>query len=125
VQSRKNEGHELVTTGLYAFFRHPSYFGFFWWGIGTQILLGNSVCFVGYTGVLWYFFMKRITREFMHTCLLLKYVRGSLTIAQTKKNTSSRSSARTTRPTAHVHVCGFPSSDLSVLSWIERSSGLK
>jgi protein-S-isoprenylcysteine O-methyltransferase len=74
VQSRKNEGHELVTTGLYAFFRHPSYFGFFWWGIGTQILLGNSVCFVGYTGVLWYFFMKRITREFTHTCLLLKYV---------------------------------------------------
>jgi protein-S-isoprenylcysteine O-methyltransferase len=64
VQSRKTEGHELVTTGLYAFFRHPSYFGFFWWGIGTQVLLGNTVCTLGYAGVLWYFFMKRITREF-------------------------------------------------------------
>jgi protein-S-isoprenylcysteine O-methyltransferase len=71
VQSRKSEGHELVTTGLYAFFRHPSYFGFFWWGIGTQIMLGNSVCFLGYTGVLWYFFMKRITRK----CLNFPVVR--------------------------------------------------
>jgi protein-S-isoprenylcysteine O-methyltransferase len=63
VQSSKNEGHELVTTGLYAYFRHPSYFGFFWWGIGTQIMLGNTVCFLGYTGVLWYFFKKRIDRK--------------------------------------------------------------
>lgn len=63
VQSRKNEGHELVTTGLYAYFRHPSYFGFFWWGIGTQVVLGNSVCLVGYMCVLWYFFKSRITRE--------------------------------------------------------------
>jgi protein-S-isoprenylcysteine O-methyltransferase len=64
VQSRKNDGHELVTRGLYAYFRHPSYFGFFWWGIGTQIMLGNTLCTVAYTGVLWYFFMKRITRKY-------------------------------------------------------------
>ncbi|CAN9255118.1 unnamed protein product [Alternaria sp. RS040] len=63
VQSRKNDGHELVTHGVYRYFRHPSYFGFFWWGIGTQIMLGNTVCFFGFTGVLWYFFMKRITHE--------------------------------------------------------------
>lgn len=63
VQSRKNDGHELVTHGVYRYFRHPSYFGFFWWGIGTQIMLGNTVCFFGFTGVLWYFFMKRITRK--------------------------------------------------------------
>jgi protein-S-isoprenylcysteine O-methyltransferase len=63
VQSRKNHGHELVTSGLYAYFRHPSYFGFFWWGIGTQVLLGNAVCFLGYTGVLWYFFNRRISRK--------------------------------------------------------------
>jgi protein-S-isoprenylcysteine O-methyltransferase len=63
VQSRRNHGHELVTTGLYAYFRHPSYFGFFWWGIGTQVLLGNTVCFLGYTGVLWYFFNRRISRK--------------------------------------------------------------
>ncbi|KAF2008659.1 protein-S-isoprenylcysteine O-methyltransferase [Aaosphaeria arxii CBS 175.79] len=63
VQSRKNEGHVLVTEGLYAIFRHPSYFGFFWWGLGTQVALGNTVSFVGYTGVLWYFFQHRIINE--------------------------------------------------------------
>ncbi|KAF2030765.1 prenyl cysteine carboxyl methyltransferas-like protein Ste14 [Setomelanomma holmii] len=66
VQSRKNDGHELVTTGLYAYFRHPSYFGFFWWGVGTQLLLGNTVCFLGYTGILWYFFSRRIAHEEKH-----------------------------------------------------------
>lgn len=66
VQSRKNDGHELVTRGLYAYFRHPSYFGFFWWGIGTQVMLGNTVCFLAYAGILWYFFMKRISHEEKH-----------------------------------------------------------
>ncbi|PVI06354.1 prenyl cysteine carboxyl methyltransferas-like protein Ste14 [Periconia macrospinosa] len=66
VQSRKNEGHELVTQGVYRYFRHPSYFGFFWWGIGTQVVLGNIVSFIGYTFVLWYFFSKRITHEEKH-----------------------------------------------------------
>ncbi|KAJ4298180.1 farnesyl cysteine-carboxyl methyltransferase [Kalmusia sp. IMI 367209] len=63
VQQQKNEGHELVTTGLYSVFRHPSYFGFFWWGLGTQVALGNTVSFMGYAGVLWYFFYTRITHE--------------------------------------------------------------
>ncbi|KAH7408518.1 prenyl cysteine carboxyl methyltransferase-like protein Ste14 [Phaeosphaeria sp. MPI-PUGE-AT-0046c] len=66
VQSKKSQGHELVTTGLYANFRHPSYFGFFWWGIGTQVVLGNTVCFLGYTAVLWYFFNRRISHEEKH-----------------------------------------------------------
>lgn len=64
VQSKKSQGHELVTSGLYAYSRHPAYFGFFWWGIGTQVLLGNVVCFLGYSGVLWYFFNRRISRKF-------------------------------------------------------------
>lgn len=63
VQSKKSDGHELVTSGMYAYFRHPSYFGFFWWGVGTQLMLGNAVCFVGYAGVLWYFFSQRIARK--------------------------------------------------------------
>lgn len=66
VQSRRNEGHELVTTGLYAWLRHPSYFGFFWWGLGTQVVLGNIVSFLGYLGVLWYFFSTRIRHEEKH-----------------------------------------------------------
>ncbi|KAL0158341.1 hypothetical protein M9458_046417, partial [Cirrhinus mrigala] len=28
--------HVLVTTGVYALFRHPSYVGWFYWSIGTQ-----------------------------------------------------------------------------------------
>ncbi|KAF6838055.1 prenyl cysteine carboxyl methyltransferase ste14 [Colletotrichum plurivorum] len=63
VQHYKAESHALVTSGIYAWFRHPSYFGFFWWAIGTQLVMGNVVSFFGYAGVLWYFFSKRIRHE--------------------------------------------------------------
>ncbi|MCJ1366984.1 hypothetical protein MMC16_006115 [Acarospora aff. strigata] len=63
VQMKKKDGHELVTRGIYAYLRHPSYFGFFWWGLGTQVVLGNAICFVAYAAVLWSFFSSRITRE--------------------------------------------------------------
>lgn len=60
VQKFKLRGHVLVTGGIYGFLRHPSYFGFFWWALGTQLVLGNVVCLVGYSAVLWRFFMLRI-----------------------------------------------------------------
>lgn len=60
VQSKRKQGHVLVTSGIYAWLRHPSYFGFWWWGLGTQLVLGNVVCLVGYAAVLWRFFRKRI-----------------------------------------------------------------
>ena len=63
VQQQKARGHELVTTGVYGTLRHPSYFGFFWWGLGTQLVLGNVVCFLGFTLVLWRFFHLRIRSE--------------------------------------------------------------
>lgn len=63
VQSRRKDGHVLVTDGIYSVLRHPSYFGFFWWGLGTQMVLGNFVCFALYALVLWRFFAKRIERE--------------------------------------------------------------
>ena len=43
VQHRKNEGHELVTNGMYSVFRHPAYFGYIWWAAGIEIALGNAV----------------------------------------------------------------------------------
>lgn len=64
VQWTKKPDHVLVTDGVYAFSRHPSYFGFFWWGLGTQIMLGNRICFVVYGLVLWRFFHHRITRTY-------------------------------------------------------------
>lgn len=63
VQTTKADSHVLITNGLYSVFRHPSYFGFFYWGIGTQIVLGNVVCFVAYAAVLWMFFNGRIQTE--------------------------------------------------------------
>ena len=64
VQMQKKSGHELVTNGIYGWLRHPSYFGFWWWGLGTQMVLGNGICFMGYTIVLWKFFSDRIESKF-------------------------------------------------------------
>ncbi|CAG8955009.1 hypothetical protein HYFRA_00007021 [Hymenoscyphus fraxineus] len=63
VAQRKKSTHVLITQGIYSILRHPSYFGFFWWGIGTQLMLGNAVCFLGYSVVLWRFFDRRIYGE--------------------------------------------------------------
>lgn len=37
VQTEKNTKHELVTHGIYSLCRHPSYVGWFYWAIGTQV----------------------------------------------------------------------------------------
>lgn len=63
VQFRKRHGHTLVTHGVYALFRHPSYVGWFYWSVGTQLLLCNPICLVGYTLASWHFFEDRITDE--------------------------------------------------------------
>lgn len=68
VQSTKKDDHVLVTSGVYAFSRHPSYFGFFWWGLGTQLVLGNHICFPAYAVVLWRFFAGRIQSRSSRTC---------------------------------------------------------
>jgi protein-S-isoprenylcysteine O-methyltransferase len=60
IQHKKKDTHELVTDGIYAILRHPSYFGFFWWAMGTQIALGNAFCSCVYALVLWRFFNRRI-----------------------------------------------------------------
>ncbi|KAL7921969.1 putative Isoprenylcysteine carboxyl methyltransferase [Trichoderma austrokoningii] len=63
VQTRRAESHLLVTTGIYGWLRHPSYFGFFYWGLGTQLVLGNAICFVFYAAVLCRFFRNRVRVE--------------------------------------------------------------
>lgn len=63
VQRRRGAGHVLVTAGVYARLRHPSYFGFFWWALGTQLVMGNVLCLAGYAAVLWRFFSGRIRHE--------------------------------------------------------------
>jgi protein-S-isoprenylcysteine O-methyltransferase len=63
IAEHKTESHELVTTGVYAYLRHPSYCGWFWWAIGTQLLLANPICVVGYAAAAWRFFDDRIRYE--------------------------------------------------------------
>ncbi|CDK24944.1 unnamed protein product [Kuraishia capsulata CBS 1993] len=60
IAQTKREDHLLVTKGVYSLSRHPSYAGFFWWALGTQMLLQNPVCLVGFGVVLWKFFSRRI-----------------------------------------------------------------
>lgn len=63
VQFRKVEGHTLVTHGVYKFMRHPSYAGWFWWSIGTQIVMANPICVILYAIASWKFFHERILIE--------------------------------------------------------------
>lgn len=80
VAHHKAEGHRLVKEGVYAYvsrynppgyvlifdhrwFRHPSYTGFFYWAVGTQMVLQNHICFIIFTVILWRFFYHRIKCE--------------------------------------------------------------
>ena len=55
--------HRLVTTGVYAVSRHPSYLGWFWWTVGMAALLGNPLSAVAFPAAAWYFFHDRIAYE--------------------------------------------------------------
>jgi len=63
VQHVKRSDHELVTSGIYGYMRHPSYVGWFLWSVGTQVMLCNPICLVAYTYVSWRFFKHRIETE--------------------------------------------------------------
>ncbi|XP_030372832.1 protein-S-isoprenylcysteine O-methyltransferase [Scaptodrosophila lebanonensis] len=63
VQDEKHSDHKLITHGIYAYSRHPSYVGWFWWSIGTQFILMNPICICIYTLVSWLFFHDRIYVE--------------------------------------------------------------
>lgn len=43
--------------------RHPSYVGWFYWSVATQIILANPVCFILYMAASWQFFKERIYME--------------------------------------------------------------
>lgn len=63
VKTSQNPDHVLITTGIYAQLRHPSYFGYFWWALGTQLWLMNPISFALFAYVLWKFFHSRINYE--------------------------------------------------------------
>ena len=63
VQFKKAQGHQLVTHGVYSVCRHPSYFGWFLWSTGTQVILCSPICFAGFFVVSYKFFSSRIETE--------------------------------------------------------------
>lgn len=66
IQTEKIDDHILVTNGIYSFSRHPSYLGFFWWAIGTQLMLLNPFTLFCFIIILYRFFSKRIAYEEIH-----------------------------------------------------------
>ncbi|CAL1682393.1 unnamed protein product [Lasius platythorax] len=63
VQSERSDNHQLVTHGVYSLCRHPSYVGWFYWSIGTQLVLQNPLCFCAYALMSWRFFHDRVQIE--------------------------------------------------------------
>lgn len=63
IQDKPNNEHRLITHGVYSYYRHPSYVGWFWWSCGTQILLANPISFLVYLIATWLFFSDRIVYE--------------------------------------------------------------
>lgn len=53
----------LCVTGRYKYLRHPSYVGWFYWSVGTQLLLCNPLCSMAYAWAGWNFFRQRIPYE--------------------------------------------------------------
>jgi protein-S-isoprenylcysteine O-methyltransferase len=63
IREEKEKEHKLVTWGIYSKLRHPSYFGWFWWSIFTQVVLMNPICTVAWGKASWNFFKLRIEVE--------------------------------------------------------------
>lgn len=63
IESERRGSHRLVQHGLYAYLRHPSYFGWFWRTCFAQFILANPLSAVAHTVVTWFFFRSRIPYE--------------------------------------------------------------
>jgi protein-S-isoprenylcysteine O-methyltransferase len=63
VQTSRDANHSLITHGVYRYIRHPAYFGFYVFAIGTQLFLNNFLSLGVYVIVLFRFFSGRIRNE--------------------------------------------------------------
>lgn len=70
VQFERKQDHELVRAGIFSVMRHPSYVGWFWWSVGTQIVMANPICICLYAVASWYFFKDRV---FIEELTLIKF----------------------------------------------------
>jgi len=74
IQTHKKDNHVLITHGIYTYLRHPSYVGFFYWSIATQVVLCNGVNTVLYAMASCLFFQRRIPYE--EESLLIHFPQG-------------------------------------------------
>lgn len=93
-------------TPLHSWFRHPSYAGFFYWALGTQLVLQNPISFAMYAVVLWRFFYYRTRggRVFAGQCP------NAHLDTQPRRSISSTSSGKSTNSTGRGSRFGYPSS---------------
>ena len=63
IQLKKRKNHVLVKYGIYSICRHPSYFGFFIWSVGIEIMCVNPICTIAFAYILFQFFKARIELE--------------------------------------------------------------
>ncbi|XP_042031050.1 protein-S-isoprenylcysteine O-methyltransferase B-like isoform X1 [Salvia splendens] len=84
IRRSREQDHVLITHGVYKYIRHPSYCGFLIWSVGTQIMLCNPVCTLGFAAVVWRFFHQRIQYE-EH---FLRQIFGSRYVEYARQTTS-------------------------------------
>ncbi|ELP88704.1 protein-S-isoprenylcysteine O-methyltransferase, putative [Entamoeba invadens IP1] len=63
IETEKRESHQLVDDFIYKYLRHPSYTGWFYWSVFSQVVLCNPICLVLYIYASWTFFEDRIPYE--------------------------------------------------------------
>ena len=63
VSESKEAKHALVKHGVYRFVRHPGYCGWFWWSVGSQLILGNPISTLAFGVASYRFFAVRIEHE--------------------------------------------------------------
>ena len=63
IQTAKKDNHVLITHGIYKYLRHPSYVGFYYWSVGTQVVLNNYVTAFVFAAASLMFFRRRIPYE--------------------------------------------------------------
>ena len=63
IATRNKKTHILVKEGIYKICRHPSYFGFFVWSVGIEIMCVNPICTIAFAFILFKFFKDRIEIE--------------------------------------------------------------
>ena len=73
IRVEKETSHQLITTGIYSIFRHPSYTGWFYFLVGRDILLLNPISTIFSFITTWIIMWLRITCVALYFSLMCRY----------------------------------------------------